>query len=36
MVNRHYKIKKRGEIWSLKMEPDHPFLIISYFLPVLR
>ena len=23
--------KERGEIWSLKMEPVHPFLIISFF-----
>lgn len=35
MINRRYE-KKRGEIWNLKLEPVHPFLIISSFLPVLR
>lgn len=36
MVNRHYKIKKEVKFGAWKMEPVHPFLIISYFLPVLR
>ncbi len=33
MVNRRYEKKKEV---NLEMEPVHPFLIITSFLPVLR
>lgn len=36
MVNRRYEKKKEVKFGAWKMEPVHPFLIMSYFLPVLR